>query len=120
MGVGVHLILDCYGCNPRLINDEGYVKAVMLEAASTSGCTIIGTIFHSFPVQGVSGVVVIEESHLSIHSWPELEFAAIDAFTCGNRVDMDKIKEVVLEKFEVESFDLHEEKRGTRLENVDT
>jgi len=92
----------------------------MLEAASTSGCTIIGTIFHSFPVQGVSGVVVIEESHLSIHSWPELEFAAIDAFTCGNRVDMDKIKEVVLEKFEVESFDLHEEKRGTRLENVDT
>jgi S-adenosylmethionine decarboxylase proenzyme len=59
----------------------------MIEAASRSGATVLDTSFHYFSPQGVSGVVVIAESHLAIHTWPEYDYAAVDIFTCGTRVD---------------------------------
>jgi S-adenosylmethionine decarboxylase proenzyme len=59
----------------------------MLEAASYSGATVLGSSFHYFTPQGVSGVIVIAESHLAIHTWPEYEYAAVDIFTCGVVVD---------------------------------
>lgn len=82
--IGRHLIAEYYSANATKLNDEEFVRHAMLEAAKRVGATVIGESFHSFLPQGVSGSVVIAESHLSIHTWPEYGYAAVDIFTCGN------------------------------------
>ena len=84
----------------------------MLEAAIVSGATIVGEVFHRFTPQGVSGAVVIAESHLSIHTWPEYGYAALDLFTCGNRVDPWKAFGYLGEKFQAGRTSQTEVKRG--------
>ncbi|OQX73725.1 MAG: S-adenosylmethionine decarboxylase proenzyme [Campylobacteraceae bacterium 4484_4] len=85
--LGKHLLAEYYGCDPDAINDIRLVERSMLEAARQAGATVIGSSFHLFEPYGVSGVVVISESHLTIHTWPEHHFAAVDIFTCGDDVD---------------------------------
>lgn len=82
--IGRHLIAEYYSANPEKLDDLHFVREAMLEAARRVGATVIGESFHSFVPQGVSGSVVIAESHLSIHTWPEYGYAAVDIFTCGN------------------------------------
>ncbi len=85
--LGKHLLAEYYGCDRAAIDDVRLVEQSMLEAARRSGATVIGSSFHVFEPYGVSGVVVISESHLAIHTWPEHNFAAVDIFTCGDDVD---------------------------------
>lgn len=80
-----HLILDCYGCPPHLLDDLEIVESVMLKTAAKINAQILKSHFHKFAPQGVSGMVLIAESHLSIHTWPERGYAALDLFTCGTR-----------------------------------
>lgn len=80
-----HLLVDLYGCPADLLNDITALETVMIEAAQCAGATVINSMFHHFSPFGVSGVVVIQESHLTIHTWPEQGFAAIDLFTCGTQ-----------------------------------
>ena len=81
--IGRHLIAEYYGCDFDVINNVEYVKTHMCEAANKIGATVLGEKFHQFEPQGVSGTVVIAESHLSIHTWPEKGYVAVDIFTCG-------------------------------------
>jgi S-adenosylmethionine decarboxylase proenzyme len=85
--LGRHLLVEYHGCDPKILNDLERVKKFMLEAASRCGANVLGSTFHGFSPQGVSGVVVISESHLAIHTWPEYNYAAVDIFTCGRTVD---------------------------------
>ena len=85
--LGRHIIVEFYDCNPDALNDFNLVKTEMVEAAKNAGATIVGEVFHKFSPHGVSGAVVIAESHLSIHTWPEYNYAALDLFTCGTTVD---------------------------------
>ncbi len=78
-----HLLVEYHGCNRAILDDLKGVEALMRVAAKAAGTTIVRSVFHPFSPQGVSGVVVIEESHLSIHTWPEHGYAAVDFFTCG-------------------------------------
>jgi spermidine synthase len=80
-----HLLVDLYGCPADLLNDVTALEKVMIEAAQRAGATVINSMFHHFSPFGVSGVVVIQESHLTIHTWPEQGFAAVDLFTCGTQ-----------------------------------
>lgn len=80
-----HLLVDLHGCPADLLNDVTALEKVMIEAAQRAGATVINSMFHHFSPFGVSGVVVIQESHLTIHTWPEQGFAAIDLFTCGTQ-----------------------------------
>ncbi len=80
-----HLLVDLHGCPADLLNDVAALETVMVEAAQRAGATVINSMFHHFSPFGVSGVVVIQESHLTIHTWPEQGFAAIDLFTCGTQ-----------------------------------
>ncbi len=80
-----HLLVDLHGCPADLLNDVAALEAVMVEAAQRAGATVINSMFHHFSPFGVSGVVVIQESHLTIHTWPEQGFAAVDLFTCGTQ-----------------------------------
>jgi S-adenosylmethionine decarboxylase len=81
--IGRHLIAEFYGCNPDILDDTERVRADMLSAANAVGATVVGEVFHRFSPQGVSGSVVIAESHLSIHTWPETGYVAVDIYTCG-------------------------------------
>lgn len=78
-----HLLVEYHGCNRATLNDLRAVEALMRIAAEAAGATIVASVFQPFSPQGVSGVVVIEESHLSIHTWPEHGYASVDFFTCG-------------------------------------
>lgn len=84
---GKHILAEYFECECTYLDSEQAIREVMLEAASASGATIVGNIFHHFSPQGVTGVVVIAESHLAIHTWPEFRYASVDLFTCGSHLD---------------------------------
>ncbi len=88
-GLGTHILLDLYGCDPGRLNDMEFLRQMSLEGVRRSGATIMGDHFKQFHPQGVSGIVIIAESHLSLHSWPEFSYLAMDYFTCGTRIDID-------------------------------
>ncbi len=81
--LGRHLLVEYYGCDPDVLNDEARLRTLMRNAANAAGATEVAVVFHRFSPEGVSGVVVVEESHLSIHTWPEYGYAAVDFYTCG-------------------------------------
>lgn len=83
---GRHLLAEYHGCDGALLDDEKAIEAAMRRAADAAGATVVAAVFHRFAPQGVSGVLVIEESHLSIHTWPETGYAAVDFYTCGDCV----------------------------------
>ncbi len=85
--LGRHVLAEFYGCPEKVLCDREVIKQLMVEAALEAGAEVKETVFHQFSPQGVSGVVVISESHLAIHSWPEFGYAAVDIFTCGQSVD---------------------------------
>ncbi len=84
MHLGKQVILELYDCNPLKLSDPQLIEAEMRQAARAMNATIVTSAFHHFSPLGVSGVVVIQESHLTIHTWPEYGYAAVDIFTCGN------------------------------------
>jgi S-adenosylmethionine decarboxylase len=83
---GDHYLVDLHGCNPDLISAVETVRNVLLDAAVKSKSTIIDDRFHQFEPYGASGVIIIAESHFSVHTWPEKKFAAVDIFTSGTRM----------------------------------
>ncbi len=85
--LGTHILAEFTDCDKRLLNDLDTIKTVLTDAARKSGATIVETVFHEYNPHGLSGVIVIAESHISIHTWPEYGYASVDFFTCGERVD---------------------------------
>ena len=83
---GRHLLVEYHGCDSAILDDVERVEALMRGAAKAARTTIVASVFQPFSPQGVSGVVVVEESHLSIHTWPEHGYAAVDFYTCGAAV----------------------------------
>jgi S-adenosylmethionine decarboxylase len=96
--LGKHLLLELNGCDHKLLNDISFIKETMLKAAKESGATVLGESFHQFSPQGVSGVIIIAESHLTVHTWPEHGYAGADIFTCGTRVKPEKAAKVIIAK----------------------
>lgn len=87
---GRHILLDVWGVDVDTLNNLESMQQAMLEAAAAAGAKVVDTTFHRFPVQGLSGVVVLAESHISVHTFPEHGYAAFDIFTCGSRVDPER------------------------------
>ena len=85
--LGRHILAEFFECDPNVLNNPKLVEKYMVEAARECGATIVNKCFHLFAPHGVSGVVIISESHLAIHTWPELGYAAVDLFTCGEACD---------------------------------
>ncbi|MGF1532560.1 MAG: adenosylmethionine decarboxylase [Bernardetiaceae bacterium] len=85
--LGRHILLELYDCPPDRLDAVNVVEEVLVGAAHAIGARIVSVNFHHFSPIGVSGVVVIEESHLAIHTWPEYGYAAVDVFTCGEEID---------------------------------
>ena len=87
--LGRHITIEYYDCASNALLDKDGVESVLLKAARESGATIISSSFHQFEPQGVSGVVIIAESHFTVHAWPEHNYAAVDIFTCADNIDLD-------------------------------
>ncbi|MCS7030506.1 MAG: adenosylmethionine decarboxylase, partial [Gloeomargarita sp. SKYG116] len=85
--LGRQILVEFYQCDPEVLNDEARICHILLEAVRRSKATIVTDSFHSFSPYGVSGVVVIAESHVAIHTWPEFGYAAVDIFTWGETID---------------------------------
>jgi len=98
--LGSQVVLDLYECQTPHLDDLEWVKTTLVDAARAAGATIVQTVFHKFAPWGISGVVVISESHLAIHIWPEKRYAAIDIFTCGDKVRMDVASENLKQAFQ--------------------
>ncbi len=110
--LGRHLLVELNDCDREVLNDLDLIRDAMLTAAIKCGAVVLGDSFHRFSPQGVSGVVVIAESHLSVHTWPEYGYAAVDVFTCGTTVDPQKAAEVLIERLGSKHHSLTEIKRG--------
>jgi len=82
--VGKHCILELYGCDSARLDDEAFLRDTITAAAKRAGATLLNLITHRFEPQGVTGLALLAESHISIHTWPESGYAAVDVFTCGD------------------------------------
>jgi S-adenosylmethionine decarboxylase len=110
--LGRHLLVELNDCNTEVLNDLELLRDAMLTAAVESGAVVLGDSFHRFSPQGVSGVVVIAESHLSVHTWPEYGYAAVDVFTCGTTVNPQTAAEILIERLGSKNHSLREIQRG--------
>ncbi|HEX6971169.1 MAG TPA: adenosylmethionine decarboxylase [Limnochordia bacterium] len=117
--LGRHVLCEAYGCDPEVLNDPKQVEIIMVQAALEAGAEVREVAFHRFSPQGVSGVVVISQSHLAIHSWPELGYAAIDVFTCGETADPWEACRYLIERFGAQHATTTEIKRGLLLVPVE-
>ncbi len=110
--LGNHILVEFMNCDPHIMNDVAGIERDMVAAAEKANATVINSTFHHFSPWGVSGVVVIQESHLAIHTWPEYGYAAVDLFTCGDMdawISFDFLKEA----FKSQSYSAIEMKRGS-------
>lgn len=97
--LGCHIVAELSLCDPEVLADFDKVKNAMVEAANVANAEVREVVFHRFIPHGVSGVVVISESHLSIHTWPEIGYAAVDIYTCGDHTDPMKALEYLSQQF---------------------
>lgn len=110
--LGRHILAEIYGCDSEILNDRELIEKVMVDAALSSGAEIREVAFHKFSPMGVSGVVVISESHLTIHTWPELGYAAVDVFTCGDKINPWDACNYLTERLKASHITATEVKRG--------
>ena len=110
--LGRHLLLELRECNVAVLDDLKYLENALVLAATESGATVLDKSFHQFAPQGVSGVVLIAESHLSLHTWPEHAYAAVDIFTCGTTVKIEVAADVLIRQLGSKDPSLLEVKRG--------
>lgn len=112
---GIHIILDCYECDNQLLNDKKALKQILMDAAIKSGAHIVETSFHQFYPQGISGVIVISESHFSIHTWPEYKYAAIDIFTCSKEMNINFAIDYIIAHLKSNRYEIIRLDRGTKI-----
>lgn len=110
--IGEHYIVEASGCNPEIIGDIERVQHILVKAAEKANVQVWAVSFHRFPPNGVSGVIVISESHLSIHTWPEYGYAALDIYTCGEHAKPEEAVNYILEEFKATSVHISEITRG--------
>lgn len=94
-GLATHLLIELHGVAPATLDDVATLKAALLSAAAAARCTVLGVLEHKFQPQGASVVVLVAESHLSIHTWPEHGYAAVDIFTCGEALPRHGVEPIV-------------------------
>ena len=110
--LGTHLLIELRDCNPEILKSLEEVRKILVSAAKEAKATIINNSFHEFNPFGISGVVVIAESHLTIHTWPEYGYAAVDIFTCGDIIKPERAVSYLVKKFDCKNPSIVEMKRG--------
>lgn len=117
--LGQHLLAEFYKCTNETLDDENLISDIMTKAVEISKATIIRPFFHKFSPQGVSGIIVIAESHLAIHTWPEHNYAAVDLFSCGD-FDFTGALKYIKDKLNAGDYSIISIKRGANLNSSAT
>lgn len=110
--LGRHILVEFYNCDKEILNDHALIEKYMNEAAEVANATIVTSCFHMFNPWGVSGAVIIQESHLTIHTWPEYGYASVDLFTCGDSVNPWVAFDYLKDKLKAEKDEATEVARG--------
>ncbi|MCY6372043.1 adenosylmethionine decarboxylase [Clostridium ganghwense] len=110
--LGRHILVEFYNCDKEILNNHALIEKYMNEAAEAANATIVTSCFHMFNPWGVSGAVIIQESHLTIHTWPEYGYASVDLFTCGDSVNPWVGFDYLKDKLKAEKHEASEVARG--------
>ena len=109
---GTHLIAELAGCDREALNDEEFLREKLREAAQVAGATVLSVHSHKFTPVGVTAFALLAESHISVHTWPELGYAAVDAYTCGQSMRTELAIESVAHALDSENTKVVTVKRG--------
>ncbi|TAA70458.1 adenosylmethionine decarboxylase [Planococcus salinarum] len=109
--MGRHVIAELWQCDFDKLNDMDFIEQTFVDAALKSGAEVREVAFHKFAPQGVSGVVIISESHLTIHSFPEHGYASVDVYTCGD-MDPTIAADYIAKALDSQSSEVKELQRG--------
>ena len=110
--IGHHYIVEASGCDPKIISSVEKVQHILVKAAEVAGTKVWSISVNRFPPKGVSGVIVISESHISTHTWPEYGYGALDFYTCGDDTDPEKAVLYAVEAFGATTSPITEITRG--------
>jgi S-adenosylmethionine decarboxylase len=114
--IGTHCILEIYGCAKHLLNDVEFIKHALREAAEEAQSTLLAQVEYKFDPHGVTALVLLAESHISIHTWPENGYAAVDVFTCGQHTRPEQACQYLIDAFQAQDHTLMTLARRTALE----
>jgi len=110
--VGTHCLLELRGCPVQLLDDAAFIRTALTDASTEARSTLLNFTSHRFEPQGVTAVALLAESHISMHTWPELGYAAVDLFTCGEHTDPRAGCELLARRFEADDYTLETVQRG--------
>ena len=102
-----HLLLEVYGCDYEKLNDESFLRCILSNAAKLANSTVLNLISNKFEPQGVTAIALLAESHLSIHTWPESYYSAVDIFTCGQNMKPERVSKYLIEALMAKEHLLH-------------
>jgi len=114
--LGSHLLIELFDCDPDSLKTESSVGTAMMDAAVASEATIVTDSFHEFKPYGVSGAVIIQESHYTIHTWPEHGYAAVDLFYCGGTIYVHRAMDLLKDRFKPGRMKFLVVRRGVQSE----
>ncbi len=112
MIVGKHFIADLYGVDPKIISTEENVRPIVEKVIAHTGLNKVNSLYNQFNPHGVTGLILISESHISVHTWPEYELVSLEIFTCGDTEQAEKAFNLLIEEFNPESYNSHVLNRG--------
>jgi S-adenosylmethionine decarboxylase len=115
--IGFHYVVEAAGCDPEILGNADKIREIFLEAAKVGKMEVKASYFFKFSPTGVSGMVIVAESHISIHTWPEKGYAALDVYTCGTTADPEKAVDYILDKLRTQYAHVSEIKRGIEEED---
>jgi len=107
-----HLLLELYRCDSEKLNDESFLRCILNRAAKLANATILNLISNKFEPQGVTAIALLAESHISIHTWPESNYSAVDIFTCGQNMMPELASQYLIESLVAQEHSLRVIKRN--------
>jgi len=112
--LGIHVLFDLFDCDAQLLNDSEALRRLLIQAVEEAGLTPLESASHQYVPQGASVVVLVAESHCSIHTWPEHRYAAVDLFSCRVDVDSNRVRTVLENGLKPDQVDIQVIERGQR------
>ena len=107
-----HLLLELYRCDHEKLNDESFLRCTLNRAAKLANATVLNLISNKFEPQGVTAIALLAESHISIHTWPESNYSAVDIFTCGKNMMPELASQYLIESLMAKEYSLRVIKRN--------
>ena len=101
-----HLLLELYRCDCEKLNDESFLRCILNRAAKLANATVLNLISNKFEPQGVTAIALLAESHISIHTWPESNYSAVDIFTCGQNMMPEQASQYLIKSLMAEEHSL--------------